>query len=575
MSLRTRLVLAFAAVVLIAIALLVFGLRREMGRRLSHEYQLRVDQVVEVIREDLARESAGIADRLASLESALLSDNRFRLAAVAGVESERTYLLDYAGSAMRLTGLSMLQIQDGDGTIVSSGHFRNEHGRVEAGLAAALASVRGPAFMTTRNAEREFLALARVQPVQIGGRSFTIVGGLAIDERFLTRLARDRSIAVSLDYPGGRLSTVRPASDSPSLVDADTTGYAAVGELQFPLIRAGAKPPIEVAQARVQVTQSLTPLRALLHSVDSWFLVTALGTAVTALLLAVWVSSRITRRLAALADKTAVLDLDRLDVDFDSGTDEVGTLSRLLGDLAARLRTSAARVREAERRATVGDLARQINHDIKNGLIPLRNVMRHLAQVERDEPGALPVVFGERRPTIDSSIAYLETLATSYQRLSRPPDRRERQLKVWITELVGAARAHDHVEFGTDLSMTLPAVLRDPVAIRRILENLTANAVDSLQSKPGRVTVSTQVIDRQAEPPAVRVTVADTGRGMTADETGRIFNDFYTTKEGGTGLGLSIVRRLVMDLNGTVGVESAAGTGTRITIEIPAPTKRL
>jgi signal transduction histidine kinase len=71
------------------------------------------------------------------------------------------------------------------------------------------------------------------------------------------------------------------------------------------------------------------------------------------------------------------------------------------------------------------------------------------------------------------------------------------------------------------------------------------------------------------------VTVADTGRGMTADETGRIFNDFYTTKEGGTGLGLSIVRRLVMDLNGTVGVESAPGLGTRITIEIPGgPPKR-
>ena len=116
MSLRTRLLLAFAAVVLIAIALLVFGLRQEMARRLSHEYQLRVDQVVEVIREDLARESAGIADRLASLESALLNDNRFRLAAVAGIEAEREYLLDYAGTAMRLTGLSMLQIQDGDGT---------------------------------------------------------------------------------------------------------------------------------------------------------------------------------------------------------------------------------------------------------------------------------------------------------------------------------------------------------------------------------------------------------------------------------------------------------------------------
>ena len=138
MSLRTRLLLAFAAVVLIPIALLAFGLRQEMTRRLSEEYQLRVDTVVEIIREDLARESAGIAERLASLESALLNDNRFRLAAVAGVESERDYLLDYAGTAMRLTGLSMLQIQDGDGRILSSGHFRNEHGRVEPGLASAL-----------------------------------------------------------------------------------------------------------------------------------------------------------------------------------------------------------------------------------------------------------------------------------------------------------------------------------------------------------------------------------------------------------------------------------------------------
>ena len=145
-------------------------------------------------------------------------------------------------------------------------------------------------------------------------------------------------------------------------------------------------------------------------------------------------------------------------------------------------------MREAERRATVGDLARQINHDIKNGLIPLRNVMRHLAQVERDEPAALPVVFDERRPTIDSSIAYLETLATSYQRLSRPLDRRECDLNALITDVVRAAQAHGDVEFGTDLSMNLPSVLRRPLAIRRILENLTANAVDSLQSKPGRVT---------------------------------------------------------------------------------------
>ena len=210
MSLRTRLLLAFAAVVLIPIALLAFGLRQEMSQASLGGVPASRRQVVEVIREDLARESAGIAERLASLESALLNDNRFRLAAVAGVESEREYLLDYAGTAMRLTGLSMLQIQDGDDRIISSGHFRNEHGRVESGLAPALHSARGVALVTTRGAEREFLALARVKSFLISGRTFTIVGGVAVDEAFLARLARDRAIVVSLRLSRGRraVSTV-------------------------------------------------------------------------------------------------------------------------------------------------------------------------------------------------------------------------------------------------------------------------------------------------------------------------------------------------------------------------------
>ena len=284
-----------------------------------------------------------------------------------------------------------------------------------------------------------------------------------------------------------------------------------------------------------------------------------------------WVSSRISRPLAALAEKTAILDLDRLDVTFDGGTDEVGTLSRVLGDMAERLRTSTARIREAERRATVGDLARQINHDIKNGLIPLRNVMRHLMQVGRDDPGALPSVLAERRQTVDSSIAYLETLATNYERLSPSPDRRDCDLNALISDVVRGSRGHDHVELRTHLAANLPRVVGDPIAFRRILENLIANAVDSLQSKPGVITVSTELIKPQEdEPPAIRVIVADTGRGMSKDESARIFNDFYTTKEGGTGLGLSIVRRLVMDLHGTLRVETEPGAGTRMIVHLPA-----
>ena len=78
------------------------------------------------------------------------------------------------------------------------------------------------------------------------------------------------------------------------------------------------------------------------------------------------------------------------------------------------------------------------------------------------------------------------------------------------------------------------------------------------------------MVEAAGEPAVVRVTVSDTGRGMSSDEAGLIFNDFYTTKEGGTGLGLSIVRRLVMDLHGTIAVDSSPGKGTRISVDMPA-----
>lgn len=528
--------LAFAAVVLIPIALLALGIRQDITRRLTDEYQLRVNSVVEVIREDLGLETAGIAERLASLENVLINDTQFRLGAVSGLESAQGYVAAYAANAMRLTGLSMLQIQDGEGRIISSGPAGDQ------------------------------LALGKRDSFAIGDQTFTLIGGIAIDQAFLARLARDRAIVVSVRYPGGELSSVRLKPDT----GADA---ARVGELDVPLLRSRAGGAIEDVQARLRVTQSMAPLRTILRSADSWFLATAAGTGLTALVLAVWVSSRISRPLADLAEKTAVLDLDRLDVQFDEGTDEVGRLSRLLGELTARLRSSTARVRDAERRATVGDLARQVNHDIKNGLIPLRNVMRHLSEVQRDDPAALPAVYAERRNTVDSSIAYLETLASSYARLSPPTNRRPCDLNSLIADVASAAQARERVEVETDLAGNLPNVIGDPIAFRRILENLVANAVDSLESKPGQVTISTESIQRDGEP-AVRMTVADTGRGMTSEEAGKIFNDFYTTKEGGTGLGLSIVRRLVMDIQGTIAVESTPGRGTRIIIEIPAGRSR-
>src|SRR3989442_2930498 len=133
MSFRARLLLGFGAVVLVPLT--VFGLRVRvvMTNRLTTEYQQRVAALASVIRVDLDQRSEGIAQRLAALREAIAQDNKFRIALVEQ-GGERSYLLDYAGDAMRLAGLSLLQIQDETGRIVSSGHFRNEYDRSDPAL---------------------------------------------------------------------------------------------------------------------------------------------------------------------------------------------------------------------------------------------------------------------------------------------------------------------------------------------------------------------------------------------------------------------------------------------------------
>ena len=91
-----------------------------------------------------------------------------------------------------------------------------------------------------------------------------------------------------------------------------------------------------------------------------------------------------------------------------------------------------------------------------------------------------------------------------------------------------------------------------------------------MRKERGRVTIATEHIHRDRGESRVRLVVADTGTGIDDAAQAKIFDDFYTTKPGGTGLGLSIVRRLVMELVGTIAVESAPGKGSHFIVEFPA-----
>jgi signal transduction histidine kinase len=255
-------------------------------------------------------------------------------------------------------------------------------------------------------------------------------------------------------------------------------------------------------------------------------------------------------------------------------TDEIGTLTAVLGAMTERLRLGAVRLREVERRAATGDLARQVNHDVKNGLVPIRNVLRHLSQVAHESPGSLPAVFQERRGTLESSLEYLDTLARNYAKLSPAMQREPCDVNAVVDQVVRGT-SPGGVTLRAATGPAIPRVPADPLALRRILENLVSNALDSVAARDdGVVTVATESAG-PADGPMVRLSVTDNGPGMTGAELERAFDDFHTTKTGGTGLGLSIVRRLAADLGASLRIETEPGAGTRAVLELPVDPARI
>ena len=563
MTFRTRILLATAPVVLIPLIVFGLGVRRAVRQRIAEQYRVRVTALVDLIGQDLARQGTVLATRLARLRAAAVADNRLRLAAVQRDSALRPYLLDYTGTAMRLAGLDMLQIQDDSGRIVSSGHFRNEFDRAEPALPMLLPTApNGLALIDARTAEGPFTALARLDSLPLADRRFTVVGGVAVDSGFLARLARDSTLTVSLITPGDTLySRMRDTTARPDEV---------VSELPIPFVDQSRPDSARLVPARLVIAAPLTGLREIQRSVDFWFAAAVLATLLVTLVLAGWLASRVSLPLAELAGKTAEIDVDRLDVVFASDRDdEIGALERLLGEMTERLRSGAARLREAERKAATGELAQQVNHDMKNGLAPLRNVLRHLAQIARDRPTELPRVFAERRHTLASSLSYLENLAAHYAKLTPVTETQGCDVNAVTREAVQQVPAGS-AELTLHLADDLPEARIDPLALRRILQNLVSNAVESLAAQPGLVTVSTALAGEEGQPPTIRVVVEDTGKGMTEAELERAFQDFYSTKPGGTGLGLSIVRRLVTDASGRLRVETSPGAGSRFIVEVPA-----
>jgi len=239
-----------------------------------------------------------------------------------------------------------------------------------------------------------------------------------------------------------------------------------------------------------------------------------------------------------------------------------------------RVRQLEDRLRRSDRLAAIGELAAGLAHEIKNPLTSLLTFSRHLARRFED-----PDFRQKFLSVVPRELERINTIVERLLELARPARLTFKPLRLpalleRVLELYGDRLEAQSIRVVRDWRRDVPVVWVDQEALYRALVNLVANALDAMP-RGGRLTLRVAWSDAETLASAragtrrVAVEVEDSGTGIEPADLDRIFNPFFSTKEGGTGLGLALTQKIVEDHGGSIDVRSGLGAGALFRIVLP------
>jgi two-component system, NtrC family, sensor kinase len=248
--------------------------------------------------------------------------------------------------------------------------------------------------------------------------------------------------------------------------------------------------------------------------------------------------------------------------------DEIGDLAREFDAMADAIQEREQRLIRSERLATVGRMAAQIAHEVRN---PLSSIGLN-AELLGDE---LSTEADEARRMVASIIREVDRLTEltetylRFTRLPRPKLERE-DLGGLVASVVAMGRGEivqEGITLDVDIPPDLPELPADEAQLRQALINLMRNAREALASAPIKRIGISVVNDHPSG--CLLIRVSDSGAGIEQRDLGKIFDPFFSTKAQGTGLGLALVQQIVVDHGGQIDVDSVPGRGTTFTLAFP------
>jgi signal transduction histidine kinase len=221
------------------------------------------------------------------------------------------------------------------------------------------------------------------------------------------------------------------------------------------------------------------------------------------------------------------------------------------------------RIQRREHFATVGELAAGLAHEVRTPAGVIKGAAQYLSREAPSKDREFLEIIVEEADRLNSVV-------TEFLEYARPADRTP--LRISLLEPVERAmgrlrreRAKEMERISSRLHAAEPApkVNADPSEIERVVFNLLTNAVEAMP-EGGDLTVRVSASGVEA-----RISVEDTGTGISEEDRRQMFRPFFTTRERGVGMGLAICRRIAEENGGSIVVDSAPGKGSRFTIKLP------
>lgn len=243
------------------------------------------------------------------------------------------------------------------------------------------------------------------------------------------------------------------------------------------------------------------------------------------------------------------------------GGGEVGELADAFNRMLDSLKTSQERFVEAEKLSTLGSIAASVAHEIRNPLSSLRMTAQLLEKRAPDEEK-----FREPLRVIREEIDRLDLALEEVLSFARPrePESKPTDLTATlesILQLLGHQLEHAHIEVVFSME-SLPMVQADEHQMRQVFVNLILNAMQAMPGG-GKLTISFVRVEEN-----LLIRFADTGKGIPEERRNKVFEPFFTTREGGAGLGLPLSKRIIEQHGGSIGFTGGAA-GTAFTISLP------